>query len=75
MPAKPHAPARGSSSRLHPRNRHQGQYDFTRLIAVCPALKAHVKPNPHGLPSIDFANPLAVRLLNQALLAAQYGIR
>jgi 23S rRNA (adenine1618-N6)-methyltransferase len=61
--------------RLHPRNRHQGQYDFAALIAACPALKPHVKPNPHGLPSIDFANPQAVKLLNRALLAQQYGVQ
>jgi hypothetical protein len=37
MTAKPHAHARPAG--LHPRNRHQGQYDFAALIAACPALK------------------------------------
>jgi 23S rRNA (adenine1618-N6)-methyltransferase len=75
MPAKPHAQARSPGLRLHPRNRHRGQYDFARLLIACPSLKKHVRPNAHGLPSIDFANPQAVRLLNRALLADWYGIR
>ncbi|WP_159878239.1 23S rRNA (adenine(1618)-N(6))-methyltransferase RlmF [Aquitalea denitrificans] len=75
MQAKPHAHAKPAAARLHPRNRHQGQYDFSALIAVCPALKPHVKANAHGQPSIDFARPQAVKLLNQALLAQLYGIQ
>lgn len=75
MPAKPHAHAKPAAARLHPRNRHQGQYDFAALTAACPTLKPHVKPNAHGQPSIDFARPEAVKLLNQALLAQLYGIQ
>jgi 23S rRNA (adenine1618-N6)-methyltransferase len=37
-------------------------------------LAPFVRPNPLGDPTIDFADPAAVRLLNQALLASQYGI-
>ena len=59
---------------LHPRNRHQGHYDFPALIACCPELGAFMLTNPHGKPSLDFANPAAVRLLNRALLQSQYGI-
>jgi 23S rRNA (adenine1618-N6)-methyltransferase len=33
-----------------------------------------VRRNPLGRPTIDFADPLAVRLLNRALLASAYGI-
>jgi len=59
---------------LHPRNRHQGRYDFAQLLAHCPELAAHTTRTPVGDTSIDFGNPVAVRLLNRALLASQYGI-
>jgi 23S rRNA (adenine1618-N6)-methyltransferase len=60
---------------LHPRNRHQGRYDFPALVAACPELHPYVRPNPYGDPSIDFADPQAVVALNRALLAHQYGLR
>lgn len=59
---------------LHPRNRHRERYDFPRLVAACPELGPHVRVNPYGDPSIDFADPRAVKALNQALLAAFYGV-
>jgi 23S rRNA (adenine1618-N6)-methyltransferase len=59
---------------LHPRNRHQSRYDFPALIAACPELEAFVRTSPRGEPTIDFADPLAVRALNQALLASFYQI-
>ncbi len=61
-------------ARLHARNRHQGHYDFALLLKHCPALAAHLVTTPAGQRSIDFSDPVAVRRLNQALLAAQYGI-
>lgn len=60
---------------LHPRNRHQGRYDFAQLIAASPALGQFVSTNPYGELSIDFANPFAVKALNQALLVSYYGIQ
>ena len=60
---------------LHPRNRHQGRYDFPALIAVEPRLKAFVIINPYGKESIDFADPAAVRVFNAALLKQLYGIQ
>lgn len=60
---------------LHPRNLHQGRYDFAALIAVEPRLKAFVIINPYGKQSIDFANPAAVRVFNAALLRQLYGIK
>lgn len=60
---------------LHPRNRHAGGYDFPRLVKAHPELAPFVRPAPHGGPSIDFANPEAVKTLNRALLAEAYGIR
>lgn len=76
MPSKPLPPAPQPQrpSPLHPRNRHQGRYDFPALIRRHPALAAFVTINPYGKKSIDFANPEAVKTLNRALLAEHYGI-
>ena len=59
---------------LHPRNRFNTRYDFPQLIACCPALAVFVKANAYGNDSIDYANPLAVKALNQALLRQAYGL-
>ncbi|WP_018150149.1 23S rRNA (adenine(1618)-N(6))-methyltransferase RlmF [Leeia oryzae] len=59
---------------VHPRNRHQGRYDFAVLTAACPELAPLVIQNPNGEPTIDFSNPVAVKWLNRALLMTQYGI-
>ncbi len=59
---------------LHPRNRHSGRYDFAALIASHPPLAPFVAVNNWGSESIDFANPDAVKALNQALLHHFYGI-
>jgi 23S rRNA (adenine1618-N6)-methyltransferase len=61
-------------SSLHPRNRHSGRYDFTQLTAVHPELAAFVSPSPRDEPTIDFANPDAVKALNCALLKRFYGV-
>lgn len=58
--------------KLHPRNRHRQRYDFPSLIAACPALAPWVQENTYGDLSIDFANPKAVKTLNQALLIHHY---
>ena len=68
------APAAGKPG-LHPRSRHRGSYEFPALVAACPALGPFVHPNPLGEPTVDFADPAAVRLLNGALLATLYGVR
>lgn len=59
---------------LHPKNLHNQGYDFPALINSHPALAPHVKPNAHGQLSIDFADPLAVKTLNAALLNRYYNI-
>lgn len=59
---------------FHARNRHQGSYDFAALTAANPPLAAKVRANGYGVSSIDFADPEAVMLLNQALLKHVYGI-
>lgn len=59
---------------LHPRNLHNQGYDFPALVKSHPAIAPHVKPNAHGDLSIDFADPLAVKTLNAALLNRYYNI-
>lgn len=59
---------------LHPRNKHNGNYDFKTLIASLPELEAFVAVNKFGNESIDFANPDAVRALNKALLKHFYNV-
>ncbi|OZT73502.1 23S rRNA (adenine(1618)-N(6))-methyltransferase RlmF [Vreelandella boliviensis] len=59
---------------LHPKNLHNQGYDFPALVKSHPALAPHVKPNAHGELSIDFADPLAVKTLNAALLNRYYNI-
>lgn len=72
QPAKPAEPREKAT--LHPRNRHQGHYDFPKLIKSSPELGQFLITNPYGKESIDFANPAAVRVFNRALLKSFYGI-
>ena len=62
-------------TKLHPRNRHQGKYDFLRLIKANALLRDFVVLIEYGDQTIDFANPLAVTALNRALLQDNYGIQ
>ncbi|GIU14263.1 MULTISPECIES: 23S rRNA (adenine(1618)-N(6))-methyltransferase RlmF [unclassified Shewanella] len=62
------------SKALHPRNIHNNGYDFTALVQAFPKLKAFLKPNPYGNLSIDFADPIAVKMLNAALLKLHYDV-
>ncbi|MEQ9861124.1 23S rRNA (adenine(1618)-N(6))-methyltransferase RlmF [Pectobacterium cacticida] len=59
---------------LHPRNRHRDRYDFPALKQCYPALTQFVRVNAYGDESVDFANPDAVKALNQALLRYFYQI-
>lgn len=61
-------------TRMHPRNKNRGRYDLVALIKACPDLAHYLKPNMRGEDSVDFTNPTAVRLLNQALLKHYYSI-
>lgn len=64
----PHKPV------LHPRNRHNSLYDFKMLIAATPDLEKYLVKTPAGTESIDFSNPIAVKMLNKAILKAHYHI-
>ncbi|HGF6046037.1 TPA: 23S rRNA (adenine(1618)-N(6))-methyltransferase RlmF [Enterobacter hormaechei] len=59
---------------LHPRNRHRSRYDMKALCQSCPALLDFIVQTPAGEPSVNFADPLAVKTLNKALLAHFYGV-
>jgi 23S rRNA (adenine1618-N6)-methyltransferase len=60
---------------LHVRNRNREQYDLDALIIAIPALSEYIQPNRFGEESVDFSNPIAVKLLNKALLSHYYGIK
>lgn len=60
---------------LHPRNKHQQPYDFVALCSAVPELSGFVRDNGYGLLSIDFADPAAVKTLNQALLKHLYAVQ
>ena len=62
-------------TRMHPRNKNRERYDLSALIDTVPELAGYVKPNKHGVDSVDFSNPVAVKLLNKALLNHYYGIK
>lgn len=59
---------------LHPRNRHRSRYDMKALCQSCPPLQDYIVQTPAGEPSVNFADPQAVKMLNKALLAHFYGV-
>jgi len=61
-------------TKLHHRNKNRERYDLSALITSNPELANHVKPNKYGDDSVDFSNPIAVKILNKALLNHYYGI-
>lgn len=71
---KKHKVHTSKEAAYHPKNKHQGEYDFDELIAALPALSEHVEPNAFGNNSIDFSNPEAIKALNKALLFAHYNL-
>lgn len=67
--------AQPKKSALHPRNPHQGRYDFAALTKSHPELTDFLKANPAGDNTIDFSDPKAVLCLNKALLAHFYQVK
>ena len=65
---------KNTKSVLHPRNKHQGSYDFDLLCQTLPALSEFVFTNRYGTLSIDFSDAKAVLALNQALLKQFYDV-
>jgi 23S rRNA (adenine1618-N6)-methyltransferase len=58
---------------MHPKNKHKDGYDFNLLVSSCPELKSRIIEK-FGKLTIDFSDPLSVKLLNKALLKAHYQI-
>lgn len=65
---------RNNKLELHPRNPHRARYDFALLADSCPELSRYIKLNQYGNESLDFADPMAVKTLNRALLSHFYGV-
>ncbi|WP_426356996.1 23S rRNA (adenine(1618)-N(6))-methyltransferase RlmF [Pseudocolwellia sp. HL-MZ19] len=63
-----------TKNKLHPRNKHKNNYDFTELCSLTPELKSYVFTNEYNNETIDFSNDEAVLLLNKSLLIANYGL-
>lgn len=61
--------------RLHIRNKNRERYDLEALKVAVPELADHITINKYDAQSVDFANPVAVKLLNKALLNHYYGIK
>lgn len=59
---------------MHPRNKNRERYDIKALISVNPELANYIKPNRNGEDSVDFSNPVAVKILNKSLLKYYYNI-
>ncbi|MEJ6776865.1 MAG: 23S rRNA (adenine(1618)-N(6))-methyltransferase RlmF [Crocinitomicaceae bacterium] len=66
---------KNQKSKLHSRNRNRERYDLKVLTSIETELKNYIRPNKHGDDSIDFSKPLAVKLLNKAILNHYYGIK
>jgi len=58
----------------HPRNTFQGTYDMDRLVTCYPILSPYIIKGPTGRLTVDWADPVAVRALNTALLVADYNV-
>ncbi len=70
---RPPTPPPAGKDQLHPRSRHRDRYDFAQLVRSSPALAAFV-PGNQAEATLDFADPAAVKALNQALLRHFYGV-
>jgi 23S rRNA (adenine1618-N6)-methyltransferase len=60
---------------LHPRNLDRSGYDFDQLIPLATELENYVFINEHGIKTIDFSNPKAVKSLNKTLLESHFNIK
>ena len=60
---------------MHKQNPHLNGYDMPALVRAIPELAKHVIKNPRGRETINFSDPISVKLLNQALLKHHYGVQ
>ena len=63
-----------SNKNLHPKNKHNSNYNFTELITAYPLLKEFVFVNKYGTETVDFSNPEVVKVINTALLFKYYNL-
>jgi 23S rRNA (adenine1618-N6)-methyltransferase len=68
---KKHSPEK---IQLHPRNKHQDRYDYVNLVLSYPSLSPYLSINDFGEMSVNFADPVAVKMLNASLLSYYYGV-
>ena len=61
-------------SGFHIKNKHKFGYNIDALCRVHPDLKQFVFENEYQKTTVDFANPMAVKALNTALLFRHYNI-
>lgn len=61
-----------SVNHFHPRNKHQGHYNFELLIQSYPDLEPHIVKTQNGEASINFHKNESVIALNKALLLCFY---
>lgn len=59
---------------MHPNNPHLAGYDMAALTLALPELAPFIVQSKQGRASINFSDPMAVKLLNKALLLYHYGI-
>jgi len=59
---------------MHQNNLHLDEYDFPKLCEKYPPLKEFIFTNEHGVETVNFAFPQAVKAVNTALLKTYYGI-
>ncbi|MFN8432026.1 MAG: 23S rRNA (adenine(1618)-N(6))-methyltransferase RlmF [Spirosomataceae bacterium] len=59
---------------FHPRNKHQGNYDFDALKKALPEFSQFVFTNQYDNETIDFSDNQSVKALNKALLKLYYKV-
>lgn len=59
---------------MHKFNPHKDGYDMDALVSALPELADHIITAPNGRKSINFSDPISVKLLNRSLLKYHYGI-
>ena len=69
---KKHKKKTPKTTKFHPNNLHNGQYDLEKLVEKVPELEDFLKTNVKGDKTVKFADPQAVVLLNKALLFEYY---
>ena len=60
---------------LHPNNKNREQYDMLSLLKETPNLEKYIKKNKDGEKTINFSDPIALKILNKALLSYYYDIK